>query len=47
MAGEPPDPTAIGDVVLGTIPFHLLMFVLLALLIFFPDLVLWLPRHVT
>lgn len=35
----------LGDVVLGTIPFHLLMFVLLALLVFFPDLALWLPRH--
>ncbi len=37
----------LGDVVLGTIPFHLLMFVLLALLVFFPDLVLWLPRHMS
>jgi tripartite ATP-independent transporter DctM subunit len=31
------------DVVLGTIPFHLLMFVLLALLVFWPELALWLP----
>jgi C4-dicarboxylate transporter DctM subunit len=35
----------LSDVVWGTIPFHLLMFVLLALLLAFPDLVLWLPHH--
>jgi C4-dicarboxylate transporter, DctM subunit len=35
----------LGDVVLGTIPFHLLMFVLLILLVFFPGLALWLPQH--
>lgn len=33
------------DVVLGTIPFHLIMFVLLLLLVFFPELALWLPAH--
>ncbi len=37
----------LGDVVLGTIPFHILMFVLLALLVLFPDLALWLPRHMS
>lgn len=33
----------LGDVVMGTIPFHIIMFVLLALLTVFPDLALWLP----
>ena len=31
------------DVVVGTIPFHLIMFVLLVLLVAFPDIALWLP----
>lgn len=31
------------DVVLGTIPFHLIMFVLLALLVAYPQIALWLP----
>src|SRR6202022_297070 len=31
------------DVVLGTIPFHLIMFVVLAMVIFWPELALWLP----
>jgi C4-dicarboxylate transporter, DctM subunit len=31
------------DVVWGTVPFHLLMFVLLILLMLFPSLALWLP----
>ena len=35
------------DVILGTIPFHLLMFVLLALLVFFPEIALWLPAHMS
>jgi C4-dicarboxylate transporter DctM subunit len=35
----------IGDIVLGTIPFHLIMFVLLAMLIFWPEIALWLPHH--
>jgi tripartite ATP-independent transporter DctM subunit len=35
----------IGDIVLGTIPFHLIMFVLLAMLVFWPDIALWLPHH--
>ena len=33
----------LSQVVFGTIPFHILMFVLLALLVFFPELALWLP----
>jgi tripartite ATP-independent transporter DctM subunit len=33
------------DVVLGTIPFHLIMFVVLAMVIFWPELALWLPAH--
>jgi TRAP-type C4-dicarboxylate transport system permease large subunit len=31
------------DVVTGTIPFHLIMFVLLGLLVLFPELAMWLP----
>ena len=33
------------DVVLGTIPFHIIMFVVLAMVIFWPELALWLPNH--
>jgi C4-dicarboxylate transporter DctM subunit len=33
----------LSDVVMGTIPFHLLMFVLLLLLLAFPQIALWLP----
>jgi tripartite ATP-independent transporter DctM subunit len=33
------------DVVVGTIPFHLLMFVLLVMLVVWPDIALWLPAH--
>ena len=33
----------LSDVVIGTIPFHLIMFVLLALLVLFPELAMWLP----
>jgi tripartite ATP-independent transporter DctM subunit len=33
----------LSDVVMGTIPFHIIMFVLLALLTAFPALALWLP----
>jgi len=29
----------------GTIPFHLIMFVLLALLMMFPQIALWLPAR--
>jgi len=35
------------EVVLGTIPFHLIMFVVLALVIFWPDLALWLPQQMS
>ena len=35
----------LSDVVTGTIPFHLIMFVVLALVILWPDLALWLPTH--
>ena len=35
---------SIADVIVGTLPFLMMMFVLTALLIYFPDLVLWLPR---
>jgi len=35
----------LGDVVMGTIPFHVIMFVLLALLTAFPELALWLPSQ--
>jgi C4-dicarboxylate transporter, DctM subunit len=37
----------LSEVVLGTIPFHLTMFVVLALVILWPDLALWLPHHVS
>ena len=35
----------LSEVVLGTIPFHLIMFVLLLMLALWPDLALWLPAH--
>ncbi|CAG9274410.1 C4-dicarboxylate ABC transporter [Paraburkholderia unamae] len=35
----------LADVVAGTVPFHALMFVLLALLMVWPELALWLPNH--
>jgi C4-dicarboxylate transporter, DctM subunit len=35
----------LSDVVLGTIPFHLIMFALLMLLAAWPELALWLPEH--
>ncbi len=34
------------DVVLGTLPFHLIMFLLLGLLMAWPDLALWLPARI-
>ena len=34
------------DVVMGTIPFHLLMVVLLIALVIWPDIALWLPSKV-
>lgn len=33
------------EVVLGTIPFHLIMFLMLAFLVFWPEIALWLPQH--
>ena len=36
----------LADVVMGTIPFHLIMFVLLGLLVLFPELAMWLPGRV-
>jgi tripartite ATP-independent transporter DctM subunit len=33
----------LSEVVLGTIPFHLIMFVVLAMVAFWPELALWLP----
>ena len=35
----------LSDVVMGSIPFHLIMFVLLGLLFLWPDLAMWLPTH--
>ena len=37
----------LSDVVMGTIPFHIIMFVLLLLLTLFPELSLWLPAHMS
>ncbi len=37
----------LSDVVMGTIPFHIIMFILLALLTIFPELALWLPNHMS
>ena len=37
----------LADVVAGTIPFHLIMFVLLFLLLLFPGLALWLPGQMS
>ena len=37
----------LSEVVMGTIPFHLIMFVVLALVILWPDLALWLPHHMS
>ncbi|MDB5851655.1 MAG: dicarboxylate transporter subunit DctM [Rhodoferax sp.] len=38
---------SLSDVVLGTIPFHLLMFVLLGLLVVWPEIALWLPGRIS
>ena len=35
----------LSDVVMGSIPFHLIMFVLLGLLFLWPDLAMWLPMR--
>jgi len=37
----------LSDVVKGTIPFHLVMFLLLAILVVWPELALWLPAHMS
>ena len=37
----------LSEVVYGTIPFHLIMFVVLAMVIFWPELALWLPAHMS
>ena len=37
----------LSDIAWGTIPFHLLMFVLLVMLVFWPDIALWLPQHMS
>jgi len=38
---------SLSDVVMGTIPFHLLMFLLLGLLVVWPELALWLPAQLS
>ncbi|UJW83078.1 TRAP transporter large permease [Hydrogenophaga sp. SL48] len=37
----------LSDVVMGTVPFHLLMFLLLLMLVVWPELALWLPSQVS
>jgi tripartite ATP-independent transporter DctM subunit len=37
----------LSEVVVGTIPFHLIMFIVLGLVIFWPELALWLPGHMS
>jgi C4-dicarboxylate transporter, DctM subunit len=37
----------LSEVVYGTIPFHLIMFVVLAMVIVWPELALWLPAHMS
>jgi tripartite ATP-independent transporter DctM subunit len=37
----------LSDIVWGTIPFHLLMFVLLVMLVAWPEIALWLPHHMS
>ncbi|MDO9402922.1 MAG: TRAP transporter large permease [Polaromonas sp.] len=37
----------LSDVVMGTVPFHLLMFVLLFMLVAWPDIALWLPNRIS
>jgi C4-dicarboxylate transporter DctM subunit len=37
----------LSEVVLGTIPFHLIMFVVLAMVIIWPELALWLPAKMS
>jgi TRAP-type C4-dicarboxylate transport system permease large subunit len=37
----------LSEIVLGTIPFHLIMLVLLIMLMMWPQLCLWLPAHMS
>ena len=37
----------LSEIVWGTIPFHLLMFVLLVMLVIWPEIALWLPHHMS
>ncbi|CAN7698095.1 TRAP transporter large permease [Pseudorhodoferax sp. LjRoot39] len=37
----------LSDVVMGTVPFHLLMFVLLGMLVAWPEIALWLPGQLS
>jgi TRAP-type C4-dicarboxylate transport system permease large subunit len=37
----------LSEVVIGTIPFHLIMFIVLGLVIFWPELALWLPGRMS
>ena len=37
----------LSEIVWGTIPFHLLMFVLLVALVLWPEIALWLPHHMS
>jgi tripartite ATP-independent transporter DctM subunit len=37
----------LSEVVYGTIPFHLIMFLVLAMVIFWPELALWLPHQMS
>jgi TRAP-type C4-dicarboxylate transport system permease large subunit len=37
----------LSEVVIGTIPFHLIMFVVLGLVMFWPELALWLPARMS
>lgn len=37
----------LSDVVMGTVPFHLLMFVLLGMLVAWPEIALWLPGQIS
>src|SRR5262249_40422924 len=37
----------LSEVVIGTIPFHLIMFIVLGLVIFWPELAMWLPGRMS
>src|SRR5712691_3900897 len=37
----------LSEVVIGTIPFHLIMFIVLGMIIFWPELALWLPARMS